>query len=546
MKIKSAILRIITALLACVISQTITATSLSGISFFSPRAHIADAARDLIGEHRFEHYDHSCLYTTGSITAEYARSYKPRRLAEHFFGTNFLHITGSNVIGRSENNLLADYFGLSQTFSSVVHLDPVMSHVLFDFSFFAGYKNWYFIMHAPLVWTHAKVLMNEIITNDGLTDPFPAGYMGKNAITPVYGSFRAAIAGDTIYGDVQPLEFGKIICDGASQTKLADISLVVGYDLVNNDCGYAGFNLRGVIPTGSRSKSEIIFEPIVGNGHHGELGIGFASRGLIWEKEGIQRADVFFNFNVTHLFKSRQRRSFDFFNTDRLDSQLSSENPCNESGFGSRYILVKEFDENKEYMGTTIPAINISTLNCDVSMAIQFDIALMFAYQYNSFNFDIGYNAFIRSRELISLHEGQFPSNGYGFKGIQNLYTPPVPLNTTQSNATIDGNVDQIARLPIDATFAEKQAALVDRNSPILLQESDIDVESAASDMVLTHKIFWYAGHTWCHNACSRVEPYLGFGAFVEFEGDRPKEMQPYKNAMAQWGLWLKGGFGWH
>jgi hypothetical protein len=36
----------------------------------------------------------------------------------------------------------------------------------------------------------------------------------------------------------------------------------------------------------------------------------------------------------------------------------------------------------------------------------------------------------------------------------------------------------------------------------------------------------------------------LGIGIEVGFEGQRPKDLQPNKLAMSQWGVWLKTGIG--
>jgi len=260
------------------------------------------------------------------------------------------------------------------------------------------------------------------------------------------------------------------------------------------------------------------------------LGFGFDGRGLIWERDGIEQTYLYFTLNATHLFKSEQRRSFDFFNN------VPTPQGCERSGFGSRYILVKEFDEAGNYTGTTLPAINVSTLCCDVSVDIQFDLAVMFAFQRNRFGFDIGYNGFIRSRERIHLDKNQFPERKYAFKGIQNAEN-----NITQSNATLDGNVLALA-FANEPNFAAQQAFLADNPSPVFIQANDLNSESAASPLIVTHKIFWYAYYSCDAERFKRVTPYYGLGGNVEFEGDYPRRDQPNKDSMSQWGIWAKGG----
>ncbi len=70
-----------------------------------------------------------------------------------------------------------------------------------------------------------------------------------------------------------------------SKKGVSDIQIALGWDFFLSEYGFAGLNIRCAAPAGNRSKSIFLFEPIVGNGHHWELGAGFAGRGLIWEKD---------------------------------------------------------------------------------------------------------------------------------------------------------------------------------------------------------------------------------------------------------------------
>ena len=197
--------------------------------------------------------------------------------------------------------------------------------------------------------------------------------------------------------------------------------------------------------------------------------------------------------NFTNMLKTRQRRSFDF---------------C-PNGFFSRYILLKEFDENGVFTEKMLPAINVTTLCCDVHVSIQVDMVFMFAYSYNNFLFDIGYNGWIRSREKICLREGIKP-NKYGLKGVQYAVNPITgqPDNTTESTATI----------------FETQPIVPDGLFPVFLSTRDIKVKSAASPLILTQKIFWHLSNSW-PNCCSyNAEPYFGIGAEIEFEGYKFKK----------------------
>lgn len=494
--------------------------TLFGSSFFSPRAQVTNAARQLSAFHwHIRPYERADWYGAWSLTTAYNKSYRPRRLAEYFFSTDFLSISGSQVDERLDNDLLADYFGLSPAFYSTVLVQPIMKTAITELDLYVGHGNWFFKMYSPLMcWVSTIMRLRETVEESGSTTPYPAGYMASGEVTAPYDSFAQAMTGTQSFGDVQPLRFGKIAsCRPLHKIRVADVQCALGYSVVNRENGYIGLSVVGTIPTGNRPTSEFLFEPVVGNGRHGEFGVNFDGEIMIWEKDGTQRADFFANVTMTHLFKSRQHRSFDF---------------C-ANGFGSRYILLKQFDENGVYTGTTLPAINITTLACDVSMDFQLDAVFMFDYRYERFGFDIGYEAWLRSHEKICLREPTpFVANNYGFKGIQDVREMDGMTNATQSTATLGGNA------------FNQQAAVADSNPPVFIQPASLNLLSASTPLSFTHKIFWcFSGH-WDVPRWGAA-PFVGVGGEVEFEGVRPKTELPNKVSMAQWGFWAKGGFGW-
>ena len=487
--------------------------ALRGNSFLTPRSQTTNTARFLAGWQEYiNKYNAPGAYGVFAITPEYMRSFRPKRIAEYFFGTNELRITGSQVVDRHDLDLLADYFGLSPSFESNILLEPVMQNMLADFSLYAGWGSYYFHAHAPVVRCNTRIHTQELIINNGSTIAFPANYMAENAIPEAYTSFTQAFKSGQTFGDVQPLNYGKLCCS-QTRTALSDIQCALGYNFVNKDDGHFGVDLRVALPTGTKPRAVCLFEPMVGNGKHWGIGAGFSGHGLIWEKDGEQEWNVVVDAHVSHLCKTKQLRSFDFI----------------KNGFGSRYILMKMFDETQAYTGITIPTINASTLLCDVSIPVEFEGAVMFAYTYDCFGFDIGYNAWLRSREHISC-PALFPDQTYGFKGIQNVTIgSSLPSPATQSRAHLHGD------------YFINQGLVADLNPPVFAQRTDINLTSAENPMAFTHKIFWhfqYNGGQTCFG-----KGYIGCGGEVEFEGFRPKYLfQPNHVAMSQWGLWLKTG----
>ena len=72
----------------------------------------------------------------------------------------------------------------------------------------------------------------------------------------------------------------------------AEAQLALGWNFVNCQIGHAGLNIRGSIPAGTRSKAIYLFEAIIGNGHHAELGIGFTGHLILWERDGEQQITI--------------------------------------------------------------------------------------------------------------------------------------------------------------------------------------------------------------------------------------------------------------
>ncbi len=491
-----------------------------GKTFLAPRSQSVNAARELVGWHRYINQFCQDFYGAFSITPEYGHSFRPARLAEYFFGVDTLIVSGSQVANRNnETQFLADYFGLSPIFQSTIRMEPEIRTGLIDFDLYVGYQDYYIRVHAPVVWTKWVFKLHETIAPQVLPNViYPPLYMDVGAVNPPAQSFEQAIAGDLTWGQVtRGIEFGRIT-GSHSKKGWAEPQIAIGWNFVNTPCQHLGINLRGSIPAGTRSEAIYLFEPILGNGHHPELGAGFTGHWLLWEKDGQQTVEIFADINLTHLFSSRQRRSFDLINPiDPTNVEFK--------GFATRYILAKEFNAIGQYTGNMLPVIDITTLECDVSAAIQVDAAIMVSYEYCNYTADLGYDVWFRSREMIS-NRDTIPNNRYALKGIQNIGI------ATQSTATIFGNL-----------FIN-QGLVADPNPPIFFNDNLIDESSAQATRGFTHKVFGNFSYSWDSCSCY-VDPFIGIGGEVEFEGLNPRhEIKANKNSISQWGIWIKGGLG--
>jgi len=518
----------IISLILLLSSQTYATQDLYGKTFFSPRSQTARSARRLVGQtpHMHKRKGEKC-YATVAATAEYLRSYRERRLAEYFFGTDKLLFSGSQSTDRGSTDILADYFGLSPEYRGTLKLNPHARTFVMDFNTYVGLDCWhpglYFRLSLPVVSTRHWICLEEDTLNAGNNAEYPAKYMTTDALAaPAKGPARY-FEGDFTWGHVsEGIKFGKIGC--ARKTGVSDIWFTFGWNFLRRERGHFGFNLQMAAPTGSKPNGTYMFEPVVGNGDHWEFGVGFNGNALLWESDVTREIHMNIEANFTHLFKATQCRTFDFKDEQRCRTTAFGENK-----FGSRFILLKEFDTAGQYTGTLIPAINKTTLACKVSNALKIDLTIMATYNDSNWVVDLGYNGWIRTKDKLCLC-GSIEKNKYALKGIQDV--ADTGADETQSNATLTGNT-------LDT---QTQAENADANQTFIATE-DLDLCSATMPTSISHMLFAHASYTWDRELWEGVRPFLGVGFQLEFEGIRHSHYTaPDKNTMSNYGFWLKGG----
>lgn len=546
-------------------------------SFFSTRSQAVNAVRELVSWQEQIHkceYEH--LYTTFAATAEYGRSFNPKRIARFLFGCDTLTFSGSRVIHeRKPDEILADYFGLPADFKSIITVSPRITNFIMDLDWYLGLDGCvpglYVKLHLPIVHTKWDLNINECIVDAGMSfTSHPGGYMSAEPIerSELAPSVKEAFRGSTVFGDMrEPLKFGKIF--GRQRLiRVAELQAVLGYDFFCDTWYHFGLNVRVAAPTGNRSTAEFIFEPMVGNGHHWEFGGGLTSHVQLYQSENEKhRLALYLDANITHLFSAKQKRSFDFTKNGSL----------------SRYILLEQIGAPasglniannvaapNQYQGRLLPAINETTLDAKISIPVQADVVLKFAYQRNGLEIDWGYNFWGRSKEKLRTRDC-FPSNCFALKGDAQLYgfdqgdETPIALNATQSLAIINrgqgttnfvagaefqnlnannpvealnsSNVALFQVTPADAAMLGINTLPVSTSDPaILLDDKAIDCDSALVPRAIAHKIFTHIGYVW--DRAPEVTPYLGFGADVEWACPCVCD----NSAHSQWALWVKGG----
>ncbi len=271
------------------------------------------------------------MNATLSVVPEYNHSFKSNKINKSLFGCLPLTFSGSQVIGRNATDILADYFGLPSDFRSIVDFEPIIVNFMMDFDLHIGMDNiaqgLYVQLHMPIVHTKWDLKMAECVADPGTTfTSYPAGYL---AATPLELSaltigptapknVMTAFQGKAKFGDMhEPLQFGKIF-GRQIQTRVSELWLELGYNFLLSDWYHTGIGLTMAAPTGTVRTSEFLFEPIIGNDHHWELGGVLSGHVDLWRaSESDRKLSFFFDAKVTHLFTGRQKRSFDLIPNGR-------------------------------------------------------------------------------------------------------------------------------------------------------------------------------------------------------------------------------------
>lgn len=571
------------------------------------RSQGANTARELVGWQWELNKPEMCEnYGVGYLAFEFQRSFKEKDLAEALFGSSSLRFAGSAITDRLPNELLADYFGLAQDFRGKICFRPRLENYIVDLGLYFGLDCWvqglYLRFHAPFVharWTidsncgNSEVIESGDTNEDGTRKQFPACYMGNNAVDTAK-DIKQALSGNFLFGDMQePWCGGKFDFCRRTRNGLADIDVILGYNICNNDCYHVGLFAMAVLPTGKKRLNLYILDPVVGNGKHLELGGGLSSHTVLWSGEDSNVA-LFLEGNVTHMFKSRQCRTFDLI----------------DNGPFSRYMLLKEYDTD----GTTFTFNNnVISANCfttrevDVSLSVKGDASLKLAYRWCGFGVDIGYNIYGHSQELIELRcnscPGPIDRRKFAIKGtapvccssyqialVPNLPSEPLeeifpagkaypagsearltscpdlidpsvviqlPSNASQSDATAfsagtaqNGMIQTadcfvcldagVIEEPTEiSNLSESEGFLIDNGlQPTLLSVHDLNIKSGQAHSVLTHKLFTYFSYTWM-DECG-WNPQLGIGFEVEFDGNHRRSGFE-GTGLNQYGILIKG-----
>lgn len=598
-------------LLGLAIMAGISSNMDGALPYFSIRSQGVDAARELIGEtHLINLFAKDSFYGVAALTVEGTRSFRSNRIFDCLFGptgncntlcttscttacpttpcttscndcdtdsNRCINISGSRVADRGAGDWLADYFGLPTDFQSTVCFNPKVSNAIADFNLYLGLDGlmcglWARI-DAPFVHTKWDLDFCERVTQAG-TNGYDAGYFGSVAVPRTQlryeftdyasggrGLFFQNLAQSNQNVFVEPLKASKLSKCSLSKNGVAEVRFDLGYNFAQNEDYHLGIAARVAAPTGNRPEGRWLFEPIVGNGHHWEFGGIITSHWTFWRNACNDASiGIYFDAKITHLFKTRQLRSFDlvgrpnsrYMLAERLDVPVLTlfANPLPGDVAGSQAPIA-------QFKNLLTPVANLTTLDVKVSSGIQADVVALLNFSKCDFSFDIGYNYWGRTCQKIRFaccdDSTEFATRNWALKGDAFVYGfqqtggTPIALSATESKATINAGTNtpvctafttadtanpgidnpQFARSSATATGVGNNinvspTSLVQTrtsNDPIFLTNADVDLLSARSRGA-SSKIFAHLSYQW--NDCFECwTPFLGVGGKVEFAHKR-------------------------
>ena len=230
---------------------------------------------------------------------------------------------------------MAENFYLPTDFSSAVTFKPIIDNALVDFNLYVGLDQWldglFFRIHSPLVHTRWDLNFCEHVTTPGIQN-YDAGYFDNSFAPGFQDPLAHGITRDQLLGsfteyvcqgkaiadrnDIQykGLEYARMNTHALSKTAFAELTAQLGWNFCLGPDYHCGMAIRAAAPTGTRPTGKWLFEPIVGNGHHWELGGSLTSHWCSWKSlNETYEVNTYVDINITHLFTTRQYRTFDLW-----------------------------------------------------------------------------------------------------------------------------------------------------------------------------------------------------------------------------------------
>ncbi|MBP7854339.1 hypothetical protein KAZ82_00195 [Candidatus Babeliales bacterium] len=414
--------------------------------------------------------------------------------------------------------------------TGTVSLSPVVYQVGADFLLYVGThkteRGFFLKIHGPVGVTNINPGM--CYTNTIEQVAYPEGILAEstNPVDAPYSNIQEAWAGGKSAGFLKPMVKGLISsCKRTSSAKFGDPEFTLGYNVYANDKKHLGIGVIFSAPTGNKAEGIYVLEPIFGRNGHWGAGGEIIAHWKFWEsaKSDDKWAQLFFDGDILHLFKSKHIRSFD----------LAGNGP------GSKYLLLAKYIGNditneNEFQDEIINAVNITTVGVASTFAAEGNFAIALDFHWGCWSFEIGYEGWGRTCESLCLDcscPGSTDFSQYAIMGRQAPYSSidgTTSVDLCQPSATIGESEDRVNT----AAGNIKSARLIANRLPELPEDA-LDIEGQRARAVYTSKPFFELCYTWND---SDYVPYLGLTGGAEIPNTHKNE------AAKMWNIGLNGG----
>lgn len=421
------------------------------------------------------------------------------RLARYFFPDckQQLHVKENP---NESADILATHLNIStmdKSFDSVFSIEPERTIAGFGISYRQEFwhrcdgRAFWLGISLPIIHIRNKVNLCETTIDGG-------GGVNQNA--------EGAVANVTEAFKQSTWKFGRIDdCCTLQKTGIADIEVLLGYEVVDLEhCQLESF-VGAIIPTSNTPNAVTLFEPITGHNGHTGIFFGNSFSAVTWESQSTDRSLLFtFDMNGQYFFSRNEVRSFDLKNKPWSRymgvyvSQAQAQDAADAGSFDNSFAIGS-------------PGINEFTKKIDVTPGLSRVINTTILYNgCGKFEGEIGYNFCARETECVKLQYGL--RDGIALQSTQLIGT----TNTVQQIGNNFNNEN------------DKDVANYDTN---LLTAADIDLESARHPCAIEHTIYGSLGYNW---ECICYPTFIGIGSSYQFAQDN--------TTLNRWMAWLKVG----
>jgi hypothetical protein len=430
----------------------------------------------------------------------------------------------------SSSNLDIYQLGMGPvTTTGVVSLNPIVYQTGADFFLYLGAhkteRGFFFKMHGPVgvAYINPGLAYSNTITSI----EYQRGVLSTSAaVAAPYSNIQQAFQGGVSAGFLQPMTKGLISCNQTSSAKFGDPEFTLGYNVFADEVKHVGVGIIFSAPTGNKAEGKYVFEPIFGRNGHWGAGAEVLAHWKFWEssRSDDKWAQIFFDGDVLHLFKSKHVRSFDIKG----------------SGLGSKYLLLAKYignattatDNQTMFQNTITNAVNITTVGVASTFAAEGNFALGFDVHWGGWSMQLGYEGWGRTCEQLCLDcscPGSVDYSQYAILGRQAAFnTAGTFIGLCQPTATIGTAADYSATPTSTVVLAVTQS-----NRLPATAEETLDIDGQRARAVYTSKAYAEARYTWTD---SDYVPYLALTGGAEIPNKHKNE------AAKMWNIGLNGG----